>query len=294
MDRVDDLLDDLVRRNADVQRELRALRKEILDLRAAGSKNPDLGPSQAVPGPPQKPGATDLAPVAAGPSPPASTREAVDGKRTVTQSGATPDYFELGDRMMVASPRGERVAMFNRVTGANNCFLFAVPDGARYQIEPACFNNEMVALRVTGPKINRIAVYVVLDDGTERWYPQDLREPVASATPVLGNGCVAYVQGRRVYAFSSTTKSWDVLELDLAPGVSPRLEQDNDLLTFKVRFLSHVYTFSDRSEKWKDLDLNAILDGKQPFEKEDPQPRSRGPFEQDDPQPPSKLKVDSE
>ena len=147
---------------------------------------------------------------------------------------------------------------------------------------------------MTGPNINRIAVFVAVNDNTERWYPQDLREPVASATPVMGNACVAYVLGRRVYAFSATTKTWDVLELDLAQGIGPHLEQPQDLQSFKVRFRSHVYTFRFEDGKWKDLDLNAILEGKQPFEKKIPNRAPGDRLNRTIPNRTRKLKVDSE
>jgi hypothetical protein len=117
-----------------------------------------------------------------------------------------------------------------------------------------------------GPKITRIAVYGSFNTQNEvtayRWHAQDLREPVDAATPMAGNFCVAYVLGRRVYAFSAVTNSWDVLELDLPEGSSPNVGQSEDTQAFKVVSGSHIYTFNQNVGKWEDLDLNAILDGK--------------------------------
>ena len=53
-----------------------------------------------------------------------------------------------------------------------------------------------------------------------------------------------------------------------------RLSQSDDLQSFKVVSGSHIYTFDQEVGKWVALDLDAILDGKQPVEKSDVRPRS--------------------
>ncbi len=271
VDRVDDLLDDLARRNADVQRELRALRKEILDLRSAATKKPDPIISQVGLGAVQR---TATAPLLGpdGSATSTTSSTSVVRKRTDNERDAAPSVSESGSNIMVASPRGERVAVFNRGTGKSSSVQLPAPAGARHEISAVWSgNNDILALDVGGPKITRIAVYAiaVLDGQTESWYPQELREPVDTAEPIVGNACVAYVLGRRAYAFSSQTKGWDVVELNVPEGNIPTVTLSDDLQAFKVTSGSHIYTFSVSVGKWKDIDLNAVLDGKQPVEKDD-------------------------
>ena len=80
----------------------------------------------------------------------------------------------------------------------------------------------------------------------------------------MGDESVAYVLGRRVYAFSALTNRWDVLELELAEGQILSLGLSADKTTLTVRHGSHIYTFRPLEGIWKDFDLNAILDGGQP------------------------------
>ncbi len=272
VDRVDDLLDDLARRNADVQRELRALRKEIADLRSAGSNNPDPITSQVGLGAVQK---TATTPVLESDGSATSTTSSTSAVRKPSDKGsdAPPSVSESGSNIMVASARGDRVAIFDRQTGKSSSVQLAAPTSERHQISAVWgANNDLLALAVNGPKITRIAVYAMagLAGQTDGWYAQDLRQPyVDSAQPIVGNACVAYVAGRRVYAFSAQTQGWDVLELDVPEGNIPIVSQSDDLQAFKVTSGSHIYTFSVGLGKWKDIDLNAVLDGKQPVEKDD-------------------------
>ena len=271
VDRVDGLLKELARRNADVQRELRVLRKDIDDLRAAGSKNPDPIISQVGLGPVER--FVTNQPANAGKPRTSRNRSAVDiTKPSDRVTEAAPTVVEFGAWMMVASPRGDRVAVYNRSTGKTSSIRFSVPAGERYTITPIQVQPGFLAMTMQGPKITRIAVYLVSSQKTDQWYSQELREPVEIASPRAGNYCVAYVLGRRVYAFSAMRKSWDVLELDLPEGNVPVLGQSDDLQSFKVVSGSHIYTFSEEAGKWEDLDLDAILDGKPPVEKSDVRP----------------------
>jgi RNA polymerase sigma factor (sigma-70 family) len=270
VDKVDDLLDDLARRNADVQRELRVLRREIADLRSAGLKGPDPIIYQSSLGNlPQQPAAGDvLEPGGGKGTPPPS--DSGDGSRTAKVNDGEPSVYELSYFLMVTSPRGERAAIYNRNNGRNSSIRLPVPAGARHKLDGVQGPDGAVALAIQGPTITRIAVYTDassnVNSEVEGWYAQDLREPVTSASPIVGASCVAYTLGRYIYAFSTTTKSWDVLELDLPKGHKAELGLSEDQQEFKVVSAGHVYRFRQDVGIWKDLDLNAILDGKQPLE----------------------------
>ncbi len=282
VDKVDDLLDDLARRNADVQRELRVLRREIADLRFASLKRPDPIISQPGLGSlPQQLYAGDAtAPPAGGTTTPPPA-DSGDGGRTAKMNDSEPSVYELNYLLMVTSPRGERAAIYNRNTGRNSSIRMPVPVGARHKVDGVQGSDGAVALAIQGPTITRIAVYTDLNANVnsevEGWYAQDLREPVTSATPIVGVSCVAYALGRYIYAFSTTTKSWDVLVLDLSKGHKAQLDVSEDQQEFKVVCKGHVYRFRQDVGIWKDLDLNAILDGKEPLEKDGSRPAAAKP-----------------
>ena len=270
VDKVDELLEDLARRNADAQRELRLLRQEIADLRSAGLKRPGPTASQSGLGRLPQP------PAAEGPFPPpagsitATQSKSGGASRTAKMNDGEPLAYELKHLLMVTAPRGERVAIYNRNTGRNNAIRLPVPSGAVHRVDGVQGVNGMVALALSGPGITRIAVYTdlnaQLNSEVEGWYAQDLREPVTSASPILSGLGVAYALGRYVYAFSTATKSWDVLELDLPKGNTAVVTISDDGREFKVVFAAHVYRFRPDVGTWRDLDLNAILDGKEPLE----------------------------
>jgi hypothetical protein len=88
-------------------------------------------------------------------------------------------------------------------------------------------------------------------DGT--WYPQDLREPVDQARPIVGPSLGAYGIGRRIYAFSPVAKRWDVLELPEGTVATPVV--GTDWITCVHN--GHLYVFSVKTGKWEDIDTRA-------------------------------------
>ena len=112
-----------------------------------------------------------------------------------------------------------------------------------------------VALLIEGPKIARIAVFDLTDS---KWYPQDLRQPVAGKVyPTVGQDMVVYILGCRAYAFSLHTKRWDVVELPEGASVAPIVSSGSATLRCK----GHIYIFSSESGKWKHIDIDAITAG---------------------------------
>jgi hypothetical protein len=106
----------------------------------------------------------------------------------------------------------------------------------------------LAGLVESGDEIHQVAVYSATQG---KWFPIDLKEPAkGEVTPSIAPGLAAYTIGRRVYAFSSTTHTWDVLELE--EGAKPALITLNSHAT--VEHNGHLYTFNAKTGKWTDFD----------------------------------------
>jgi hypothetical protein len=125
--------------------------------------------------------------------------------------------------------------------------------GTKQTVTPI-FSGPIIALTIQGPKVSRVAVAINL----ARWYPQDLREPVENATPIIRNGTVCYFSGRYVYAFgvAGTEAGWDVIELPEGSHARPSVDPGE----LAVGHGSHLYVFKNRTHRWTDINMNAILD----------------------------------
>ena len=109
-------------------------------------KKPDPIISQVGLGPVQRP-ATDPLVVTDDSSASTTTSASVVRKPTGKGRDAAPTAYEFATCMMVASPRGERVAILNRLTGKTSLLQLAVPAGSTYHIEPVG-RDELLALAV--------------------------------------------------------------------------------------------------------------------------------------------------
>ena len=65
--------------------------------------------------------------------------------------------------------------------------------------------------------------------------------------------------GSCVYAFNAPANSWDVLKLP--EGTVPTLSQQANRTSHTVRLGSPIYEFNIRRSKWKDIYIDAILNG---------------------------------
>jgi hypothetical protein len=107
---------------------------------------------------------------------------------------------------------------------------------------------------VRGTKINRLAA--ASEPGGE-WVPVDLREPVdGQAVPIVGSGIVVYGLGRHVYAFSSETKKWDILDLPEGSQAVPIVGNGSA----RVDANGQIHEFSAKIGEWKHLDVRSILE----------------------------------
>jgi RNA polymerase sigma factor (sigma-70 family) len=267
VDRLDAVLDDLDRRNHDAQNQLRALRKEISALRlgARGSRN-DARPDNAAPENVMVFDPSVLDTTKAGhpvrrPAPELADRAAGAGGMVAAgkPDRAMPAHYENGSHILVISPEGDRVALYNRLTTKTRTLRLPVAPGSRHDVVPIWGQN-VIALHIKGPNISRIAAYgpLLAFQGQGKWCTQELREPVSVASPIVSNQSAAYKLGRYVYAFSSLVQRWDVIELPQDSHASPLASPDG--FSVIIRAGSHLYEFNQNSGMWHDLDFNAILD----------------------------------
>jgi RNA polymerase sigma factor (sigma-70 family) len=254
VDRIDRLLEDDVRRNRDLQTELRALRNEIAALTSADPKPDGTGRSTT---PPERTSvdarSTERAQNASDkPKPAGATLTGQEqGEKPGGPLAQGPVHYRNDQSLLIVSPLGDRVGLYNIQTHKTESLTLCDVAGKKRMVVPN-FNMPIMALSIRGEQVSRIAVAI-----NEHWYPQDLREPAKSAAPIIGNQMAAYVLGRYVYAFGAAgAPGWAVLELP--KGSTPVVSVDSDGL--RVSQGSHIYLFKNRSPKWTDIDANAILD----------------------------------
>jgi len=276
LDKIDEALDDVVRRNHELQSEVRDLRKQIVMVRSSRPDSLD----KRVAGTATQPGKrTSDAAIRRGFRSDASIegadirdpiKSSLDRGRepanaaVVEGAGAVapaPHHSEVGRYIVMTSPKGDRVTCYDRGTRESKVIELAVPDGSVHTVTPMFTQRQgILALNIRGPKISRIAAFTLAvgqqGEIRDSWYPQELREPVDQADVTLAFKTAAYVLGRHVYAFSAFANRWDVLEL---PAGSQAQLSDSQT-EFKVEHGGHLYTFNALSGKWDDFDLNAILD----------------------------------
>jgi hypothetical protein len=247
VDRIDEGLDDLDRRNRALQKELRSLRSEIAALRERETPSPkatnpaDLGPRN---------------PTRAGASLPQDR-----GRRGLTSAGRKPamagagltQSADDGQFILLAASKGDRVALYDRSTQRAKALRLPVATASSQQVT-GIWGTGFLALRITGKAISQIAVF---DLKHGRWSTQNLREPVELADPLVADSSAAYKLGRYVYAFSALTSRWDMLELP-EHGVTASVAASGN--TFSFRAGSHLWEFDGASGRWHVIDFDAILD----------------------------------
>ncbi len=172
-------------------------------------------------------------------------------------SGTAPKnqarYIQGGQLIVVSSPEGDTVTAYSFETGKAKSVRLAKGKDAKLEVRPVVTQGGLVALYLKGPKVTRIAAFSPADGN---WHAQDLREPTDQAVPTISNTLVAYVIGRRVYAFNWKAQGWGVLELPEGAAVTPSV--DNDAITCDHN--GHLYVFSVKGSGWEDIDTRAVGD----------------------------------
>jgi RNA polymerase sigma factor (sigma-70 family) len=163
-----------------------------------------------------------------------------------------PPYIQTSELIMVTSPGGEVVTGYSINTGKAKSLRLTKANDSKLEVLPLV-GPGIAALYLKGSKISRIAAFSPID-GT--WYPQELREPVDKASPIVASGMAAYGIGRRVYAFSPVAKRWDVLELPEGAVPQPAVGPNTTICEHN----GHVYVFSVVTGTWEDIDTRATHD----------------------------------
>jgi RNA polymerase sigma factor (sigma-70 family) len=249
--------------NAELQKELNDLRAELESLRRpAGTPAPsqDNRPASSPASAPNSGGAPGTFAGLGGGSlggfggGMGGTRGTMMGGMVVGGVGAKDRqrYIQTSQLIVVSSAEGDTVTAYSTETGKAKPLRLAKASGTKLKVVPIV-SQGLAALYLKGPKITRIATFSVLD-GT--WYPQDLREPVDQAMPIVGASLAAYGIGRRIYAFSPVAKRWDVLELPEGAVATPVLGTD----AITCEHNGHLYVFSVKTGEWEDIDTRAVPD----------------------------------
>jgi RNA polymerase sigma factor (sigma-70 family) len=165
-----------------------------------------------------------------------------------------PHYVQTNQLIVVASPDGDAVTAYSTETGKSKSLRLTKAGDVKRGVNPI-LSGGLAALYVKGPGITRIAAFSKYDGN---WYAQDLRDPAEEANPIVGENMAAYRIGRRVYAFSTLAKRWDVLELPRGAVATVTLGSDAIVSPHG----SHLYVFSSKTGTWEDIDMRAVPAGK--------------------------------
>jgi len=176
------------------------------------------------------------------------------GRPAPGREASLPRYFRHGSFVIVISPLGHQVTLYNVETRKSESLELSGSKDAPLEVTPVLDQN-LVALMLKGPKLTRIAV---ADTASGTWHSQELRKPVdGRAVPIVASGVVVYNLGRHVYAYGAQAQRWDVAELlegvRAMPSVGPG--------TVTIESDGHIYTFAGKTGKWDHVDVRAILDG---------------------------------
>ncbi len=246
-------LDEANRRNGELQKQLLDIRAK-LEVLSAEAK-PDMTPKPEIEERGGKAGPSEV---------PKAEAEGINKFTTAPQTSEMPvpesevqpkedlRYFRNGQFIVSIPPGGAKITTYDMETSKAKSFRLIEPKAPGLEVVPI-IGPGSVALMLKGKKITRIAATPSLG---QAWYPLDLREPVSGqAVPIVGPQAVVYSLDHFVYAFSPQVCQWDVLRVPDGITASPVVDQDAVTLEGK----GHIFTFSCRTGKWKDLDLNAIL-----------------------------------
>jgi hypothetical protein len=235
VDKLQGELDESARRNAELQKQVESLRAELKAIRP--DKPLAAGEEKARPGDPR-------------------AAEGAEGRKVEPHARAAPTYANLEQNgLLVISPEGDKVTVYYPATKEATSLRLSEDRKTPREVSPIT-GPGIVGLRVLGPKITRLGVFLP-EDG--KWYPLNLREPVDEASPNVSPGSVVYVLGRRIYAFNTAAnaKRWDVLEFPEGTEPTPFDVGVRSGGSAKYDKNSHIYTFNNQSGKWEDVDVRA-------------------------------------
>jgi RNA polymerase sigma factor (sigma-70 family) len=167
-----------------------------------------------------------------------------------------PRYERHGDLFFVTSPLGDKFSIYDAATNKASTVRLPGSKESSLQVTPILSEGNLVGLMLNGPKISRLYVFSLAD---WKWYPQDIKEPVAGVlNPIVASSVAGYAQGRTIYAFSTEAKRWNILELP--QEAPPQLDMFVSSDSVVVEYDNHIYEFSGKTGEWKHMDLRALID----------------------------------
>jgi RNA polymerase sigma factor (sigma-70 family) len=166
-----------------------------------------------------------------------------------------PLYLRSGDLFFVTSPLGDKFSIYDAATNRASTVRLPGSKQSSLRVTPLV-GPILISLMLDGPKLTRLYVFSLAD---WKWYPQDLKEPVAGALhPQLGYSVVGYAQGRTIYAFSAEAKRWSILELPQEAPAQLDMSVHPDFIA--VEYDGHIHEFSSKTGEWKHTDLRSLID----------------------------------
>lgn len=180
----------------------------------------------------------------------------------------------------VGGEMGDEIKKDQMKASAPKSVRLAEADSPRLEVQPRFYrlpsNRLVIALALSGEKIQRLAVFdpEIMDwrhggfGGGIRgqWVVQDLLEPAAEATPVVGARILVYVLGHRIYTYRFSSGKWDVLELPEGARPEPPAEGFGGLA------LEHdgiIYSYNPPTGEWAKIDTRVVPDAS--FDNEEPE-----------------------
>ncbi len=150
-------------------------------------------------------------------------------------------------KILICPPEGNWATILETLNGVKKTYR---DPGNVIRISPVVSQN-MVALRLEGPKVTQVVAYC---RGEDEWYPQELKEPALDGKifPIVWPDVVQYRVGRYLYVFSNLGKRWGVLELKQPLPVGqhsmPGETANGECLMITEGDITHVYNY--RSGDW--------------------------------------------
>jgi RNA polymerase sigma-70 factor (ECF subfamily) len=166
-----------------------------------------------------------------------------------------PRYERHDNLFFVTSPLGDKFSIYGLETNKASTVKLPGSKESSLQVTPIIGPGTLISLSLNGPKLTRLYVFSLAD---WKWYPQDIKKPVAGVlNPIVGSSVAGYTQCRTIYAFSTGAKRWSILEIPEKAPAQPGMRVSSDSIV--VEYDGHIYEFSGETGEWKHTDLRALI-----------------------------------
>jgi RNA polymerase sigma factor (sigma-70 family) len=189
-------LDELTRLNAKLQKEVQALRAEVLDLRSGAAIDPE-----------RRARALKADTIRSTPLLPAADPDTIPPADSPSKSGLPQSSMRIHGLIFSVSHSGNTVSMYDPKTRKLSSAKLNAADDHPLNVTPM-YTGPVLGLKLKGSRITRIAAF---DFYSRSWHTQDLIEPPKGNVlePTVDRNVVAYDLGRHFYTFTAGTNRWD-------------------------------------------------------------------------------------